>query len=304
MSNQPKLGLALGGGFLRGVAHIGVLKVLEREGIQVDLVAGTSAGSIIAALYARGGLTPAEMEQVALGLTTKDVFDTGSTMCNLVLMGGKVLTDLFRLSFPFRSPLGLMKGNRLERLVNDWVGSTRVFSQMQKNLAITAVDINTGTLVVFMADGFRTRTVIPSEDTVFMDEIGVARAVRASCSVPGLFEPVSIDGRLLVDGGIRNNVPADVVRQMGADVVVAVDVGYDGQACRNATNIMEILSQSLDIMGTEGVVPRLEKHADVVIRPIIKDVAPWNFNQIGYCIRQGQRAGLAAIPALRQALGL
>lgn len=304
MSNRPSLGLALGGGFLRGVAHIGILDVLEREGIQVDMVAGTSAGSIIAALYARGGLTPAEMQQVALGLSTRDIFDTRSNMCNLILLGGKVATDVFRLPYPFRSPLGIMKGNKLERLVNEWVGSTRVFSQMQKNLAITAVDINTGTMVVFMADGFRTRTVIPPEDTVFMDEVCVARAVRASCSVPGLFEPVLLDGRLLVDGGIRNNVPADVVRQMGADVVVAVDVGYDGQSCRNVTSIMEILSQSLDIMGTEGVVHKLEKYADIVIRPIIKNVAPWDFNQIGYCIRQGQIAGRAAIPNLRSALGL
>ncbi|MEW5954238.1 MAG: patatin-like phospholipase family protein [Bacillota bacterium] len=304
MRKRLKLGLALGGGFLRGTAHIGFIDVLEREGIEVDLIAGASAGSIVAALYAQGGLSPAEMEKTALGLTARDVFDMCPTVGNLLLVGGKVVADVFRLPFPFRSPLGLMKGDRLERLVNQWVGQTRTFAQLQKSLAIVSVDVNTGTLVVFLAGGFLSRTVIPPEDKIFIEGVTVARAVRASCAVPGMFEPVAMGRRLLVDGGIRNNVPADIVRQMGADVVVAVDVGYDGNTCKNVASMTELLSQSLDIMGTEGVTHRLDKFADVVVRPVIKNVSPWDFNQIEYCIGQGRRAGSEAVPAIRRALGL
>lgn len=304
MGKRLKLGLALGGGFLRGTAHIGFIDILEREGLQVDFIAGTSAGSIVAALYAQGGLTPAEMEKAALGLTARDVFDMAPTMCNLLLMGGKVAADIFRLPFPLRPPLGFMKGDRLERLVNQWVGSTRTFSQLEKTLAIVTVDINTGTLVIFLAGGFHARTVIPPEDKIFVHDVTVARAVRASCAVPGMFEPVQMGGWLLVDGGIRNNVPADIVRQMGADVVVAVDVGYDGSTCKNVASLTDLLAQSLDIMGTEGVMIKLKKYADVVVRPVIKNVSPWDFDRVGYCIRQGRKAGYQAVPVIRRALGL
>ncbi len=300
MAGKPSVGLALGGGFLRGTANIGVLRVLKEEGIPVHMVAGSSAGSIVAALCA-SGYSPERMEKIAVKLHFRDIFDYGSTLVNLLLIAGEFLAGFLHLPFPMRRPLGLMKGNKLEALVNKWVGRNRLFDDTEIPLGITAVDARDGALVVFLSGKPLLRTVLPPEDVIIRGE-PVARAVRASAAVPGLFEPVRLGERLLVDGGVRDNVPAYVLRRMGAEFVIAVDVGYDGREMRCPDNIIGVLSQSLDIIASEGINLKLEEHADVVIRPVIRNMGPWDFDKIKYCIRQGEQAAAAAVDGIKRQL--
>jgi len=296
MSTRPLVGLALGGGVVRGMAHIGVLKALKRAGIPVHMVAGTSSGGIVAALLAAGN-SPERIEEIALSLRARDMFDYGATLVNLMLMSGKVIADFLGLPFPFRRPLGLMKGNKLEAWVNRLVGRERLFGETVMPLGITAVDVRNGQLVVFVEKKPTTRTVLPPGDA-FIKGQPVALAVRASTAVPGIFEPVRLGDRLLVDGGVRDNVPAYVLRKMGADFVIAVDVGYDGHLQHNTGNITDVLIQSFEIVMSESINTKLEHYADVVIRPEIK-MSPWDFSRAGYCIGRGELAASKALEEIK-----
>ncbi|MCG8401944.1 MAG: patatin-like phospholipase family protein [Firmicutes bacterium] len=305
MSDRPMVGLALGGGFLRGTAHIGVLKVFRRAGIPVDMVAGTSAGSIMAALYASGH-SPEEMEKIALGLRHRDLFDYGPTLVNLLLIACDLLGQYTRLPVPGRRPLGLMKGAKLEAMLDRLLGKKRLLSETQIPVGITAVDARDGTLVVFRAGEDRERdtkgfTLVPPQD-VYLRNVPLARAIRASIAVPGLFEPVKLEGRLLVDGGLRENVPSYVLRQMGADLVIAVDVGYDGHRAHALDNIVDLLVQSLEIVSSESINLKLERYADLLIRPVIKNMGSWDFGKVKYCIGRGEFAATNALDDIKKRL--
>lgn len=181
----PVVGIALGGGGARGFAHIGVLKVLEREGIFPRLVAGTSMGGVIGAMYA-AGLSAAQMEAEAIKATRRRA-------------------DMIRIIDVNLSQTGLVRGARIYDYIADVIGLETKFSDLRRPLSMVAVDLNTGREVV-------------------LNSGRVADAVRATISVPGVFKPVEIGSLRLVDGGMLNNLPVDVVRTMGADVVIAVDV--------------------------------------------------------------------------------
>ena len=180
----PRVGLALSGGGARCLAHIGVLKVIERAGIPVHFLAGTSMGGLIAAAYA-AGMSPDELERESVAATHRD--------------------RMVSLADPGLGQGGLIGGERLLRYFERLLGA-RTFSDMRIPLALVAVDLE-------------------SRQQVVLQEGPVAFAVRATTSVPGLFAPVEAGGRRLVDGGVLNNLPVDVVRQMGAEIAIGVDVG-------------------------------------------------------------------------------
>ncbi|MEZ4771029.1 MAG: patatin-like phospholipase family protein [Caldilineales bacterium] len=181
----PVVGIALGGGGARGLAHIGVLKVLQREGIFPRLVAGTSMGGVIGAMYA-AGLSAEQMEAEAAKATS-----------------GR--TEMIRVVDVNLSQTGIVRGARIYNYIAEIIGLETRFSDLRRPLSMVAVDLNTGREVV-------------------LNTGRVADAVRATISVPGVFKPVEIGPLRLVDGGMLNNVPVDVARKMGADVVIAVDV--------------------------------------------------------------------------------
>jgi NTE family protein len=183
MYDKPKLGLTLSGGGARGLAHIGVLKVLEANNIQVDYLAGTSMGGVIAAAYA-AGLNPDEIEQIALGFRSS--------------------RDMLKLADPDIPSAGLFRGDQLLKFFKGHIGDLR-FDQLSIPLGLVAVDIKTGSEVHFF-------------------EGSVSEALRASVSVPGLLSPIDQGEQRLVDGGLLNNLPVDVTYEMGADIVLAVDV--------------------------------------------------------------------------------
>jgi len=252
----PRVGLALGGGAARGFAHIGVIQVLEEAAIPVDLVVGTSAGSVVAALYAAGN------GGVAGGVALGKLADG---------MDESTLTDW---AFPGR---GLIRGEALAKYIRDHVAGKSI-EQMRIPLGIVATDLDTGAPILFRRG-----------------DPGVA--VRASSAVPAVFQPVRIGTREYVDGGLVSPVPVRFAREMGADVVIAVDISAlpDGNATGDA---MRMLLQTFSIMGRS--INQFElREADVVLSPSLGSVSSADFASRKRSIAAGREAAIAALPALR-----
>ena len=247
--------MALGGGAARGFAHIGVIQVLEEAGIKPDLVVGTSAGSLVAALYANGK-TSAELANLALTM------DEGA------------ITDW---AFPSR---GLIRGEALARFVRDQTGN-KLIEQMKMPLGIVATDLDSGAGMLFQRGDTGT-------------------AVRASSSVPAVFQPVKIGDREYVDGGLVSPVPVRYARQMGAEMVIAVDISSppDGAA---TDGTMKLLLQTFAIMGKS--INRFElREADVVVRPPLIGVSSADFTSRVRAIRSGRETALALLPDIKAKL--
>jgi len=254
----PKVGVALGGGGARGFAEIGVLRVLEQEKIPVDLVAGTSVGSLIGALYADTGRV-LDAEFLAVGVTADDLFDYKA----LAVFSG-----------------GLVKGQNLEEFLGTHLRHKTIES-MNLPFAAVATDLMDGRTVSFRSGS-------------------VAQSVHASAAIPGVFVPVTIGGRIYVDGGVTDPLPADVARQMGADVVIAVAIPPAPPASPPA-NPVQVAFHSVAIMSAEIGACRA-KEADVVISPEVGSVAFDDFSQKKKLIEAGEAAARQALPAIRAAI--
>jgi NTE family protein len=250
-----KIGLALGGGAAKGFAHIGVIKMLEASGIHPDVVAGTSAGSVVGALYA-SGMDAFALQQTAFGLDEAKIRDVR-------LFSG-----------------GLVQGQALQDYVNQLLHKQPI-EQLKMPFAAVATELETGTRTVFVRGN-------------------TGRAVRASSSIPGVFEPVEIHGKHYVDGGVVSPIPVDAARQLGADFVIAVDISAapDGS---NPQGMMNIVGQSIDIMGRQ-LAAQESARADVVIRPDLRGIGRTDFEQKNQAILEGEKATLAAMPAIRAKL--
>lgn len=255
---RPKVGIALGGGGARGFAEIGVLRVLEQEKIGIDLVVGTSVGSLVGALYAdTGSVLDAEFLAVEVG--EEDLFDYRA----LAILSG-----------------GLVKGERLERFLETHL-KHRLIEAMAVPYAAVATDLASG------------RTVV-------LDKGPIARAVHASCAIPGVFVPVEINGITCVDGGVTEPVPADTARALGAEVVIAVAIPAATPREAPRTPI-GVIHHAVTLMAAE--IGRLRaSEADVVIEPDVAAVAYDDFSQKKRLIAAGEQAARAALPAIRAAI--
>ncbi len=253
----PRIGLALGGGAARGFAHVGVIQVLEEAGIRPSLVVGTSAGSLVAAIYA-SGRSGAQLQQIA-----EDMEEASLTDWTL---------PLFRR--------GVLRGDAIARYVNSQV-NRKPIEAMPMALGIVATDLGNGDSMLFRRG-----------DT--------GLAVRASSAIPALFQPVRIGGREYVDGGLVAPVPVRFARDMGADLVIAVDISSAPQT-GGVDGMLQVLMQTFSIMSKS--INALELHgADVVVRPVLKDIGSADFTARRRSIEAGRLAMLAALPALRAQL--
>src|SRR5574337_785951 len=250
--SPPRVGLALGGGAARGFAHVGVIQVLEEAGVRPDLVAGTSAGSLIGAIYA-SGRNGAELGTLA------------------ATMDESAITDW---SFPGR---GLLRGEALARFVREQTGG-RTIERMKLSLGIVATDLDSGAAILFQRG-----------DT--------GEAVRASSAVPAVFQPVRIGNREYVDGGLVSPVPVRFARQMGAQLVVAVDIATPPDS-QGAGGPFEILLQTFAIMGRSISMLEL-RDADVVIRPALRGMSSADFTARRRALAAGREAALRVLPDLR-----
>jgi len=249
----PRIALALGGGAARGFAHVGVIKALEAQGIHPDIIVGTSAGSLVGALYA-AGISGFELQRLALAMEDGAMSDW---------------------SLPDR---GIIKGEALQNYVNAALAN-RPIEKMKKILAIVATDLQTGEAVVFRTGN-------------------TGMAVRASSSVPGVFQPVRINGREYVDGGLVSPVPVKVARSLGADVVIAVDISSKPKFGKTASSL-DVLLQTFNIM-SQSIAEHELPQADVVMRPNVDGVSGADFQAKHLAILEGERAVSENISALRE----
>ncbi|HSB20407.1 MAG TPA: patatin-like phospholipase family protein [Anaeromyxobacteraceae bacterium] len=256
---KPRIALVLGGGAARGFAHVGVIRELEQEKIPIDLVVGTSVGSLIGAIYA-ADLDSFDLEWTAFKLQKDDLLDYGVLSA---VMG-----------------MGLARGDKLEEFVRSRVKVANI-EDLRIPFAAVATDLNWGTKVV-------------------LDRGSVARAVRASSAIPGVFQPVQHMGKILVDGGVVDNIPISVARAKGADIVVAVDIS-ENVGNTNITNLVDVMIQATNIMFALNVA-HSKKDADVLIAPKVGDVGMLDFTQKKRCMQAGIEAARAAAPAIHRAV--
>lgn len=248
-----KIGLALGAGAARGLAHIGILEVLERNNISIDIITGTSIGSLIGGIYAAG---------VPLKYIKGFAYE----------LDWDHLTDL---TFPRQ---GLIKGQKLLSFLEIITGSKNI-EELNIPYAAIACDIEQGKHIV-------------------IKEGSLAGAIRASTAIPGIYAPFAHQGRLLVDGGVLDKVPVSTAYQMGAELVIAVDVGTK-VVKRKTENVFDILFNTFDIMQKELDKYR-ELKADVIIRPELDDCGSFELNQAAYCIKKGGKAAQEALPVIKE----
>jgi NTE family protein len=297
-NDRLKIGIALSGGGLRGVSHIGILKVLMDENIPIDYIAGTSAGSIIAAFIALGH-SPRYIESVAKQVHKKQLFDSNLNITTILWHA--VLDYLFRrFSIWSLFPRGLIKGNRLEYFLHTQFQGKKLHDT-RIPLAIMASDIHTGESIVFVSPHTSiNHTAL--HHSVIIQEANLSDAVRASTAIPGIFMPKSFAGRWLVDGGLQNNLPTSILRMMGADVVIGVDLGYAGERRDYIDNIYEIIMQSFEIMSREITICKAEQSADLVIYPNVLDVGLTEVARIPEVIQRGEQAARDYLPAIYERL--
>ena len=258
-TRKPVIGLVLGAGAARGFAHVGVIKALESQGIRPDLVVGSSAGSVIAALLASGA-TGNELNRLALNLDEATIADWG---------------------LPFAGRFGgLIKGDALQNMVNREVQNKSI-EQMRIPLGIVATDLQSGKGILFRSGN-------------------TGLAVRASCSVPGVFQPAVISGKEYVDGGLVAPVPVSYARQMGASFVIAVNISSE-PVHQDASGTLGVLQQTISIM--QRSINQYElKSADIVIQPHLLQMGGSDFRSRNAAILAGEVAAQEQMALIKEKL--
>ena len=300
MAERPKIGLVFGGGGAKGAAEVGVLKVLEQTGVQVDYIVGTSIGSIVGGLYA-AGYTAGEFEtmfqtQEWLSLLT----DRKASLSNDPYQTIDGVTYIFGFPVMDRnsSVFGVMKGESVENMLDSMlsVKGCKDFDSLPIPFCCVTADIRAAQEVV-------------------LSKGSISKAMRASMSIPGIFKPVRLDDRLLVDGGMLNNLPVDVCRKMGADIVIAIDLQQNEQKPRKQSDL-SMLSSLADMLGFGGILewitnrPDIEKYlenrqkADIYIHPNLPDADASSFGNknAARMIQAGVVAAKQQLPELQRIL--
>ncbi|CAB3754802.1 patatin [Burkholderia sp. MSh2] len=290
-AGRPSVGLVLSGGGARGYAHLGVLKVLEDNRIPIDCIAATSMGAVVGGLYASGmaagemqkRLSEVDLADIAFDVTDRaDLPQTSREDERLYING---LTLGFGKK-GVKAPVGLVQGNRLQALLADWtaaVPTNQPFDRLPIPYRAVATDLQTGQMVV-------------------LDHGSLPLAIRASMAMPGLFAPAEINGRALVDGGLVSNLPVDTVRQMGSNVVIAVDIGSQLRPLDALASPADVMQQMVGILIRQNVTAQRKQldAQDVLLTPDLGSLAFTDFQNAKQAIAAGAAAATAALPRLRQ----
>ncbi len=279
---RPKIGLVLSGGAARGLAHIGVLKALEEQGIKIDAIAGTSMGAVVGGLYASGYKVD-ELEKLALSIDWQAALSDAPPREDVPFRRKQDDRDfLVKQKLSFRDdgslglPLGVIQGQNLALLLESLLAhtsDTRDFDKLPIPFRAVATDIANGEKVVFRKGH-------------------LPQVIRASMSIPAVFAPVELDGRLLVDGGMTDNIPLDVARQMGVDVAIVVDIGTPLRNRKQLTTVVDVLNQSITLMTRSNSEEQLAamKATDVLIQPALAAYGVTDFGKTQEMIDAGYRA--------------
>ncbi|MFK8028704.1 MAG: patatin-like phospholipase family protein [Gammaproteobacteria bacterium] len=288
--NRPSVGLVLSGGGARGAAHVGVINVLEELNIPVDCIAGTSMGAIVGGLYA-SGLTADQLEDVLYGLDWVDALQDSPSRRNRSFRRKQddvnFLID-FDVGFrdgKIRLPRGLVQGQKLNLLLRELIAPVEGISTFDKlpiPFRAVATDVENGAMIV-------------------LGKGDLVSAMKASMSAPGVFAPVEIDNRILVDGGIANNLPVDVVRAMGADVLIAVDIGFPLLERDELDSAIALTNQMLTILIRRKAEQQLNSLTtrDIAILPDLGDIGSADFNRSADAVPLGEQAARSQYDSLK-----
>lgn len=286
---RPRVGLVLSGGGARGAAHVGVLKVLEQMRVPIDAIAGTSMGAVVGGLYA-SGMSAGSIQSAFTSVNWEDAFRDRPAR-ELLNFRRRAEDSDFLVQLPlgfregrFHLPTGLIQGQKLTQMLRELtlpVAGVARFDDLPTPFRAVATDLATGEAVV-------------------MGEGDLASALRASLSAPGIFSPVDREGRLLVDGGIANNLPVDVARAMGVDRLIVVDVGLDMAPREKLESVGSVTNQMLVILLRRETARQMAllDDADVVVTPQLADASAYNFMNLGKIIDAGADAASAMQSAL------
>lgn len=288
-ADRPKIGLVLGGGGARGAAHVGVLKVLEENKIPVDYIVGTSMGAIVGGLYA-SGVSPEKIDETFRSTDWDDLFTDKPSDKDLSFrnkLDRRRFID-FEMGVKKRKlllPKGLISGQKLGFLLKSLtlqVASVEDFDKLPIPFRAVATDIETGEMVL-------------------LKKGNLAEVMRASMSVPGVFSPVELEGRTLVDGGITNNLPIDIAKEMGADIIIAVDVSVPLVKREELESMIHITGQVMAIMTLQNVKEQVAKlrDEDILMRPELSGVATIDFDKAPQVIEIGERTARSFSEKLR-----
>ena len=289
-ARRPRVGLVLSGGGARGAAHIGVLKVLEELHVPIHFIAGTSMGSIVGAAYASGMSVP-EMEAAIKAISTESLFSDNPPRADEPMHSKN--TDYVPLAAPefgfpggkLSSPKGIISGVALEAELRNLVKlrGPRSFDKLPIPFRAVATSLNDGTMYVFE------RGELPT-------------AMRASMSVPALVAPLNLDGQLLVDGGLVRNLPVDVARSMGADVIIAVNLGTPLLRPDQINGFLAVSLQMINILTEQNVRQSLSeiRPEDVLILPELGDFSAGDFDHLNKAVPFGEAAARKMADRLRQ----
>ncbi len=285
---MKSLGLALGGGGLKGLAHIGVLQVLRDNGIKPAFISGTSAGSIIAAFYA-SGLSPYQIEEEVIKLTPSDYLDYN-------IMG--VLKYLLNLMIPrYQYSLdGIVVGDKIEKLVYR-LTCGKSLMDIEMPIAIVSCDIDSGRKIIFTNQEID----IEDEDIIIIRDALLSEAVRSSVSIPVTFQPKHFLGMQMVDGGLKDIVPVMVNKWMGADYALAINLGKETYQTK-VNGIPQIISRTLSIMTFETSDAEEKFFADMLLYPGVADIGLTDMKDAPLIIRAGRRVMRENIAELKSGL--
>ncbi|NLG32409.1 MAG: patatin family protein [Syntrophomonadaceae bacterium] len=253
VNKDPVVALVLGAGSARGLAHIGILQVLEKYKIPINFMVGCSMGAMVAGIYASG--------------------------TNLNLLEKMVENMNLNLLFDIRVPhMGFISGKRIESFL-DLLTKKKRFEDLPNPLYIVATDLLSG-------------------DQVILEEGKITDAIRASISIPGIFRPITREGKVLVDGAVRQRLPIEVARMKGADIVIAVDVTFGQGKQVNIRNTLDVILASLDIM-QKSQFDSSGALADIIIQPAVSNFSPKDFNKAAELIELGRIAALDRLDEIK-----
>lgn len=287
---RPKVGLVLSGGAARGLAHIGVLKALEEQGVKIDAIAGTSMGAVIGGLYASGYKID-ELEKLALAIDWQQALSDAPPRKDIPFRRKQDDRDFLvkqRLSFrddgSLGLPLGVIQGQNLALLLESLLAhasDTRDFDKLPIPFRAVATDIASGEKVVFRKGH-------------------LPQVIRASMSIPAVFAPVELDGRLLVDGGMVDNIPLDIVREMGVDMAIVVDIGTPLRNRKQLATVVDVLNQSITLMTRRNSEEQLASlhRDDILVQPPLSSFGVTDFGRAQDMIDAGYRATRLLDPRL------
>lgn len=291
------LGVALGAGAMRGAAHIGVIQALEEAGLAPRVVAGSSVGSLVGALYV-AGVSSRAMQAVAPELLAEVRCELRLSARGALILGSRLTLEALGRARP-ATPGGLAAGGRLERWLRRRLPVDDL-EHLERPFAAVACDLHSGETVLLTRRAWIAGALPPR--TVVVDRIPVAAAVRASCSIPWFYTPRRLAGRALVDGGTVEPVPARACRLLGADVVVAVDLGTGHRQDGDVHGFTRVLDRAAAIALQHLTDLQLERFADVVVRPPLDDPRASGRSGVEAWIRAGYEAAREAEPSIRRIL--